>query len=267
MPERISSAQNQRIKDLKKLERGSERRERNLVLIEGLREVVLALRAGFEIHELYICDEVFTDSTEYSLMPLLDELDANKVFYLSKTAYEGLAYREGTEGVVATAIPMQQTLNNLDLPADALVLVIEAVEKPGNLGAMLRTADAAGVHAVIVCDPATDIFNPNAIRGSIGTVFTVPIAVCNSGEAAEFLKNKGITTYAADLGATETHFAQNLNKSCAFVVGTEATGLSAEWLKAADIHIKIPMLGTIDSLNVSVSAAVLLYEAVRQRSV
>lgn len=267
MPERISSAQNQRIKDLKKLEKGSERRERNLILIEGLREVVLAIRAGFDIQELYICDEVFTDSTEYRLTPLLSKIDAHKIFYLGKTAYEGLAYREGTEGVVATARPKPQGLSTLQLPDNALVLVIEGVEKPGNLGAMLRTADAAGVHAVIVCDPATDVFNPNVIRGSIGTVFTVPIVVCNSGEAAEFLKTGGITTYAAELNAKESHYTQNLTKGCAFIVGTEATGLSDEWLKAADIHIKIPMLGTIDSLNVSVSAAVLLYEAVRQRSV
>jgi TrmH family RNA methyltransferase len=143
--------------------------------------------------------------------------------------------------------------------------VIEGVEKPGNLGAMLRTADATGVEAVIVCDTRTDLYNPNIVRSSIGTLFTNQIAIATSAEVIAYLQAKSITSYAAELSATTAHFEPSYIAATAIVVGTEATGLSAEWMQAADKHIKIPMLGTIDSLNVSVSAAVLLYEAVRQR--
>jgi RNA methyltransferase, TrmH family len=156
-------------------------------------------------------------------------------------------------------------LQNLTLGKQPLVLVIEGVEKPGNLGAMLRTCDAAGVSAVIICDARCDVFNPNVIRSSVGTVFANQIAVCSSAEAIAFLKQAGIKTFAAELSATEPYFEKDFTGSSAIVVGTESSGLSNEWLKAADEHVIIPMLGQIDSMNVSVSAGVLLYEAVRQR--
>ncbi len=147
------------------------------------------------------------------------------------------------------------------------MLVIEDVEKPGNLGAMLRTADAAGVDVVIICDNKTDIYNPNVIRSSIGTVFTNQLAVCETEEAIDFLKQRAIVTYAADLKAEAFHFQQDFKKATAIVVGAESTGLSRRWKRAADVNVKIPMLGKIDSLNVSVSAGVLLFEARRQRMV
>lgn len=260
--ERITSPQNPKIKNLKKLEKASERREQNLILIEGLREIVLAKRAGYEIESLFVCEEIFSDSKEYSFK----ELKAvNQQLSISKVVYDSLAYRETTEGVIATAKPKSLSLEKLSLKQNSLVLVIEAVEKPGNLGAMLRTCDAAGVDAVIICDAKTDVYNPNVIRSSIGTVFTNQIVVCEAKGAIEFLKNSGITTYAAELSATKFHFEQNFKKATAIVVGTEATGLSGEWLNAAGEKIKIPMLGEIDSLNVSVSAGILLFEAVRQR--
>ena len=173
-----------------------------------------------------------------------------------------------------TAKPKKHSLQELqsvftpspsERAGERLILVIEAVEKPGNLGAMLRTCDAAGVDAVIICDAKTDLYNPNVIRSSIGTVFTNQVAVCETSEAIEFLKNNNITTYAAELGAEKFYYEQNFKSATAIVVGTEATGLSQEWMSAANERIKIPMLGEIDSLNVSVSAAILLFEAVRQR--
>ncbi len=260
--ERITSPQNPKIKNLKKLEKTSERREQNLILIEGLREIVLAHRAGYEIESLFVCEEIFTDSKEY---PFKELKAINQQFSISRAVYDSLAYRETTEGIIVTAKPKSHSPESISLKSNSLILVIEAVEKPGNLGAMLRNCDAAGVDAVIICDAKTDIYNPNVIRSSIGTVFTNQIAVCETKGAIEFLNKNSITTYAAELSATKFYYEQNFKNATAIVVGTEATGLSSEWLNAADEKIKIPMLGEIDSLNVSVSAGILLFEAVRQR--
>lgn len=265
MREVITSTQNPKIKNLKKLDKASERREQGVLLIEGLREVLLAYRAGYEITSLYICEDIVKDQEEYKLSELPKAL-LDRAYYLSVAVYNTVAYRETTEGIIATAKPKELSLANLKLSEKPLILVIEAVEKPGNLGAMLRTCDAAAVDAVIICDPKTDAYNPNAIRSSVGTVFTNQIALCNTSEAIAYLKQKGITTFAAELTATKAHYQQNFEQGTAIVVGTEATGLSNEWINGADEKIKIPMLGQIDSLNVSVSAAVLLFEARRQRA-
>ncbi len=176
-----------------------------------------------------------------------------------------MAYRDSTEGIIATIKIRQKSLTELQLPTPSLILVIEGVEKPGNLGAMLRTADAAGAHAVVVCDPRCDIYNPNVIRSSIGTVFTNTVVVCESTEAIAWLKQQKIKTFAAELSAKKFHYEQNYLQATAFAMGTESKGLSSEWMNAAEERIKIPMLGQIDSMNVSVSAGILLYEAVRQR--
>lgn len=259
----ISSTANPKIKALKKLDKASERKAQNKILIEGLRETVLAARAGFQIHSLFVCAEYLKTDGEYRFEELKQ---VQHTVYITKQVYELLAYREGTEGVIAIAEPRHLLLNELQLPVNCLVLVIEAVEKPGNLGAMLRTADAAGVDAVIICDAKTDLYNPNVIRSSVGTVFTNRVVAAETEEVMRFLASKQITTYAAELNATQPHYAADYTKPSAFVVGTEATGLSPVWLTAANQKIKIPMMGKIDSLNVSVSAAVLLYEAVRQRN-
>ena len=260
--EKITSVQNSKIKNLKRLEKAAERKAQNLILIEGLREIVLAHRAGYEIESLFVCDEILKEQKEYSLKELSV---TNYELGITKQVYHSLAYRETTEGVIATAKPKNHSIENLQLKNNPLFLVIEAVEKPGNLGAMLRTSDAAGVDAVIICDAKTDVYNPNVIRSSIGTVFTNQIAVCETSEAIEYLKRKKIKTYAAELNAKKLHNEQNFKTGTAIIVGTEATGLSDEWMNAADEKIKIPMLGKIDSLNVSVSAGILLFEAVRQR--
>jgi len=263
--EKITSTQNPKIKNLKKLEKASERREQNLILIEGLRETVLAYRAGYEIASLFICEEILKEDNSYNLKELTTH-HAPHTYHLSKEVYDSLAYRETTEGVIATAKPKQLTLDQLQLKKNPLILIIEAVEKPGNLGAMLRSCDAAGVDAVIICDAKTDVYNPNAIRSSLGTVFTNQLAICETKEAIDFIKKNKITAFAAELSAEKFHYEQNFKQATAIVVGAEATGLSESWMEAADIHIKIPMLGKIDSLNVSVSAAVLLFEALRQRT-
>jgi TrmH family RNA methyltransferase len=265
MHEFISSVHNPKIKNLKKLEKASERREQNLFVVEGLRETVLAQRAGYEIAELYICTDLLKEDENYPLPEVQNSHPSPVTRHISKPVYDSLAYRETTEGVIATAVPKKLSLSELKLPINPLILVIEAVEKPGNLGAMLRTCDAAGADAVIICDARTDVYNPNVIRSSIGTVFTNQIAVCETTEAIAFLKANKVTTYAAELSATSSHFQKNFKTATAIVVGTEATGLSTEWMQAADEKMKIPMRGKIDSLNVSVSAAILLFEAQRQR--
>jgi TrmH family RNA methyltransferase len=259
----ITSAQNPRLKNLKKLDKASERRQQNLFLIEGLREVILACEAGYELTDVFVCPEILKEDDVYALSRI--KAPGAKFFRVSPEAYNSVAYRETTEGIIATAQPQKHLLQNIRLSSKPLILVIEGVEKPGNLGAMLRTCDAAGADAVIICDPKTDLYNPNVIRSSIGTVFTNQLAVCDTGQAIGYLHNNHIISYAAELNATEAHYQKNFDCPTAIVVGTEANGLSAQWINAASERIKIPMLGKIDSLNVSVSAAVLLFEAVRQR--
>ena len=187
---------------------------------------------------------------------------------MSEKVYEHIAYRGTTEGVIAVVRAKPHTLSDIakdDVSCSPLYIVLEGVEKPGNLGAILRSADASGVDAVIVCDPLTDIYNPNIIRGSIGAVFTVPTVVCSSEECISFMKEHGVQILTAQLQDSNLYYDQDMTRPTAIVMGTEATGLTNQWREAADAHIRIPMLGRLDSLNVSVSAAILMYEAVRQR--
>lgn len=257
MIETITSAQNARIKHLLALQEKSRlRRSEGLFVVEGVRELGHCIEAGFEVAEVYRCPEI---------CPVLPPCGNARVLEVSREVYSKLAYREGTEGLIAVIKAQPRGLENLNLPADALVVVLESVEKPGNLGAVLRSADAAGVDAVIVCDPLTDLFNPNLIRASIGAIFTVPCAACTTQEAVDFLKGRGIQILTAQLQDSELYYNTDLKRASAIVMGTESTGLSQAWRTAADAHIRIPMLGKLDSLNVSVSAAILMYEAVRQR--
>ncbi|MBR1502105.1 MAG: RNA methyltransferase [Bacteroidales bacterium] len=189
-----------------------------------------------------------------------------RVFHLSKELYAKVAYREGTEGVIAEVRWKERSLDELLTGKDSpLIMVMERVEKPGNLGAVLRSADAAGADGVILCDPLTDLYNPNLIRASIGAIFTVPIVACTSAEAIAWLKANNIRILTAQLQDSAPYYDVDMTCGTALVMGTEATGLTDAWRQAADAHILIPMLGRLDSLNVSVSAAILLYEAVRQR--
>ena len=258
----ITSLQNPAIKNIVKLSKSKERKEQQLFVIEGARELSLALQSGYKVDAVYVCREMF-EKTKYP--DVLNSVDEKSIFDISPAVFEKIAYRENSDGVVALAKPKSHTLNGLKLSPNPFVIILESVEKPGNLGAILRTADAAAVDAVIVCDPQTDLYNPNVVRSGVGGIFTVQTAVCTSAEAVKWLAEQGIVSYAAELQAFE--FYQNIDFTApsAIVMGTEADGLTDFWLNNANKRIKIPMRGKIDSLNVSVSTAVLTFEAMRQR--
>lgn len=260
--EKITSLQNTRIKNIVKLGKAKERREQDLFILEGARELTLALSGGYKPDSVFVCPELFT-KTDYP--HVLDSITEDLIYEVSQQVFEKVAYREGSDGLIALMKPKQHSLVDLSIKSNPFIIILEAVEKPGNLGAILRTADAAQVDAVIVCDPQTDVYNPNAIRSSVGCIFTVPVAVCSSTEALAWLKQQGITSYAAELQASEWYQDVNYTTPSAIVMGTEADGLTDFWLNNTDKRIKIPMRGKIDSLNVSVSTAVITFEAMRQR--
>ncbi|MBQ7742453.1 MAG: RNA methyltransferase [Bacteroidaceae bacterium] len=273
--ETITSVHNPRIRQLLLLQQKSaERRKAGLFVVEGRRELQHCIDAGYEIDTVFYSEELGVRSEELGrppLIPLKGEdgsrlATSNQLLKVSGSLYERIAYRGSTEGVIALVRSRSLTLADLQLGEAPLVMVLERVEKPGNLGAVLRSADAAGVDAVIVCDPLTDLYNPNLIRSSIGAVFTVPCVACSSDECIAWLKDNGISILTAQLQDSSLYYDTNMTGPTAIVMGTEATGLTEAWRQAADAHIRIPMLGRLDSLNVSVSAAILLYEAVRQRT-
>jgi TrmH family RNA methyltransferase len=231
-------------------------------VIEGARELSLAISGGYHILNLFVCDGLLDGVGE----ELLHKSDV-RIEKVSGEVFRKMAYREKSDGIIAVSVSGQLTTDTVRLSANPFIIVLEAVEKPGNLGAILRTADAARVDAVIVCDPQTDIYNPNAIRSSIGCVFTQPIVACTSEEALQWLKQAGVRIFAAELTASEWYHKADFTQPTAIVMGTEADGLTDFWLRNADCRIKIPMRGYIDSLNVSVSAAVITFEAMRQRNV
>lgn len=285
--ETITSAQNRKVKELLTLvEKSKARSAAGLFVVEGQRELGHCLDAGFIPETLFICGEVMavqnnvvngaktghlTENIEGKdgLDALIAKAEALNprlgVVQIPAFLYEKVAYRGSTEGIIAEVHSVPRSLEDLRLGERPLVMLLESVEKPGNLGAVLRSADAAGADAVIVCDPLTDIWNPNLIRSSVGAVFSVPVAVCTSADAIAFLKECGIRILTAQLQDSEWYYDTDMTGATALVMGTESTGLTQAWRDSADAHIKIPMLGRLDSLNVSVSAAVLLYEAVRQR--
>ena len=260
----ITSVQNPKIRRLVLLQQKSaERRKAGLFVVEGLRELIHCVQAGYQIDTLFYCPELMPDNDEArELQAFIDE---KRSFRVSKNIYSRIAYRGTTEGVIAEMVVRYTTLADLKLPDNPLVCVLEHVEKPGNLGAVLRSADAAQADAVMVCDPLTDLFNPNLIRSSIGAIFTVPTVACSSADCISFLKARGIRILTAQLQDSRLYYDTDMRTGTAIVMGTEATGLTQAWRLAADAHIRIPMLGQLDSLNVSVSAAILLFEAVRQR--
>ena len=258
----ISSLQNPSVKNLVKLSKSRERKAQNLFLIEGARELSLALVGDYSIEEVYVCRELFS-VTRYP--DVLDLIDDDKIIEITSKVFEKVAYRTTSDGVIALARPKIHSLAEISLSDSPFVIILESVEKPGNLGAILRTADAAAVDAVIICDPQTDVYNPNIVRSSVGGLFTVQTAVCTSQEAMRWLDDKRIASYAAELEAAEFYQDIDFCGPSAIVMGTEAEGLTDSWLNYASKRVKIPMRGKIDSLNVSVSTAVLTFEAMRQR--
>ena len=254
--EQISSAQNPKIKLLQELQQKSAvRRKHGLFVVEGRREVERCLQKGYQLDTVFVCPEIMSAAWN----------GQGRVVEVTPYIYNKVAYRGGTEGIIAEVRSRDLLLADLQLPDDAFVVVLESVEKPGNLGAILRSADAAGVDAVMVCDPLCDLYHPNIIRSSTGAFFSVPCVACSSEECISFLKQHGIQILTAQLQDSELYYDTDMTKATAIVMGTESTGLTDQWRQAADAHIRIPMLGITDSLNVSVSAAILMYEAVRQR--
>ena len=262
----ISSTQNDRIKNLVQLQEKSRARKKSgLFVIEGEREIHLALESGFAMQQVYFCEEILgkDPGKAFGSCP---GLDSTEWFRVSRRVYEHIAHRKKTEGIVAISRSKDSSLKDIRLGTNPLILIAEASEKPGNIGALLRTADAAQLDAVILANPLTDLYNPNIIRSSVGCLFTNQIATGSTGEILDFLRERGIRVLAAVLDKESRQYYQtDFTKPSAIVVGTEATGLSEEWLEQADEKIIIPMQGKIDSLNVSVSAAILIFEAKRQR--
>lgn len=265
MYKQISSLQNPLIKRLFQLqEKSRTRKKEGVFIVEGIREIELAIKGGFFVKEIFFCSELFPSE---KIPELLQKMSGNpEVIEISSEVYNKIAYRGSTEGLVAVVEIKEVGLENLDLKnKDLLILIAEAPEKPGNIGALLRTADAAKVDAVLIANPKTDIFNPNIIRSSVGCVFTVKIGKGSTSEIIRFLKEKEVSIYAAALQASKNYDEIDFKASSAIVVGTEATGLSREWLDNSTQNIIIPMQGEIDSMNVSVAAGILIFEAKRQR--
>jgi TrmH family RNA methyltransferase len=257
----ISSAQNPFIKSLVQLqEKAKIRKQTGTFLIEGKREIELALKGNYELETVLFLPEIISEEQ----INKLTNQQLN-VIEISKDVYQKLAYRDSTEGIIAVAKSKSLQLLDLELKENPLILVLESIEKPGNIGAMLRTADAANIDAVIIANPKSDIYNPNNIRSSVGCVFTNEIAVCTTNEAIDFLKENNIAIYSATLQNSNEYHKESYTSATALVVGTEATGVSQTFRDNSTQNIIIPMQGEIDSMNVSVAAAILIFEAKRQR--
>ena len=256
----ISSVQNPFIKSLVLLqEKAKARKQSGTFLMEGQREISIAIKGGYQIETVLFLPEICTEKEASQLAPTAELIEINK------EVFQKLAYRDTTEGILAIAKTKSTLLSDLQLSQNPLILVAEAPEKPGNIGALLRTADAAHLDAVIIANPKSDLYNPNIVRSSVGCLFTNQIATGTTAEIIAFLKEKNIAMYCATLQNSNGYHSENYTTPTALVVGTEATGLTQEWRDAATQNIIIPMQGEIDSMNVSVAAAILIFEAKRQR--
>ncbi len=265
MQNQITSFQNDKIKFLLQLKEKSRVRKREkCFIIEGKREISLAIQGGYTVTQFYYCPSII-DNQE---IEELTSISKNQIdlFEITQGIYQKLAYRATTEGIIALVSSKETGIKDFILPStNPLILVAEAPEKPGNIGALLRTADAAQLDAVFIANPKTDIYNPNIIRSSVGCLFTNTIATGSTDDIINFLKTNNIEIYGAALQASVNYHTQDYNKPTAIVVGTEATGLSEHFLANTTQNIKIPMGGVIDSMNVSVAAGILIFEAKRQR--
>lgn len=263
----ITSAQNPFIKSLVLLqEKAKARKQSGTFLIEGIREIELAVKGNYEIETILFCPELANLSEKIPTnLSLRAQSRSENLIEISKEVYQKLAYRDTTEGIIAVAKTKSHQLADLQLPENPLILVMESIEKPGNIGAMLRTCDAAKLDAVIIANPKTDLYNPNMVRSSVGCLFTNQVAMASTEETISFLQQKNINFYSATLQNSTSYHTQNFTAPTALVVGTEATGLSQLWREKATQNINIPMQGEIDSMNVSVAAAILIFEAKRQR--
>ena len=264
MFKKITSIQNPLIKEIIQLQEKSRvRKNKGLFIIEGTREISLAIKGKYEIKTLLFCDEIIS---LIDLKTLTKDIQNVEIIEINKDVYQKISHRKTTEGIIGISKIKKLVLNNLKFKKNPLILIAEAPEKPGNIGALLRTADAANLDAVLIANPKTDMFNPNIIRSSVGCVFTNQIATGTTDEILTFLDQNSVKIYAAALDSKSENYTQiNFEGPTAIVVGTEAIGLSDPWLNKSTKKIIIPMEGEIDSLNVSVSAAILIFEAKRQR--
>ena len=275
--DKITSLTNPRIKHVVQLRNRKQRAENGLTIVEGVREVTRAFEAGVAFKEIYICCELLEalEAGEISatngtnLMGLLVKKSALlkvPVYETTKTVYSKISYGDRSEGVLAVCAPKPLSFKAFALNKRPLFVIVERVEKPGNLGAILRTCDGAGVDGVVICDGKTDIYNPNVIRASLGTVFSVKTMISSNAEALAFLRSRSVKVCATQPQAKTVYTKAKLTNAVAIVVGSEQGGLTDFWAEHADLKVKIPMRGFADSLNVSVATAILLYETIRQRS-
>ncbi|WP_298424776.1 RNA methyltransferase [uncultured Kordia sp.] len=265
MHKQVSSTQNSTIKYVLQLqEKSRSRKKEGKCILEGFRELTLALDGNYTIDTLLFYPEICSHDSIQEL--LKNAKNKPECIEISKEVYQKIAYRGSTEGVLAIMETKTHALDAISFHNKTpLILVAEAPEKPGNIGALLRTADAANVDAVFIANPKTDLYNPNIVRSSVGCVFTIQVAMGSTAEIISYLQEKEISIYCAALSASENYHSQDFKKATAIVVGTEATGLRDEWLNSSTQNIIIPMQGKIDSMNVSVAAAILIFEAKRQR--
>lgn len=261
----ISSPKNPLIKDIINLQsKSKERKNTGTIVIEGKKEISLAVEAGVKLKKILFCPDIITQEEVQMLVG--QQFTNAEVYEISEAVFSKISYRETTGGIVVLGQAPDKKLEDLPVREQSVYIILEAVEKPGNLGAICRVADAAKVDGLIISDPHTDIYNPNAIRSSLGCVFTVDVVNSTFEEINQWLKKNNITSYAAELTASEFYHTLDLKGKVALVFGTEATGLTDKWIKGADKRIKIPMRGVIDSLNVNTSVAILTFEAMRQRN-
>jgi len=265
MPTQITSLQNPRVKDAIRLRDGRHRRKQGRILIDGVREIGRAMQADIVPSELFFCERLCQEPACREILALAERRQV-ELIDVSEPVFEKLAFGARAEGIMAVAPTPQSSLSDLALDDDAMVVVLQGVEKPGNVGAVLRSADASGAGAVIVADGRTDLFNPNAIRASLGTIFTVPVAEASSRETLDWLLNRQFSVFAARVDGSVLYTEADLTGPSAVVLGSEADGLTDVWSGSGVQAVRLPMLGVADSLNVSATAAVTLYEAVRQRS-
>ena len=260
----ITSLQNPRVKDAVRLRDRRHREKQGRILIDGARELALAVEAGVRLVELFVCEPLLKSQQAKRVVAELSG-SAVEVLQVSEPVLGKLAFGDRAEGLLGVATTPQRGLRDLVLPDNPLVAVLEGVQKPGNLGAVVRSADAAGLDAVIVADGRTDLFNPNAIRASLGTLFTMPLASAGSRETLDWLGGQGLSIFAARVEASVAYTEADYRGPAAIVLGSEARGLTDAWVADQVTTVGLPMLGSADSLNVSATAAVLFYEALRQR--
>jgi TrmH family RNA methyltransferase len=262
---RITSRHNPRVKSAAQLRSARGRRRQGRIIIDGARETLRAFEAGAPILEAFVCEEL-CDSADSRISVETLKSQETELLSVSLSVYAVLAFGERADGIVSVAETPRRGLNDLSIPAKPLIAILERLEKPGNVGAILRSADAAGINAVIVANGGTDLFNPNTIRASLGTVFRDNVCEASSAETRQWLRQRGITMVAARPDAKRCYTDVDLRGSVAIVLGSEAAGLGDEWRGPDVVEMRLPMQGLADSLNVSTTAAVLFYEALRQRS-